>query len=98
MPDCAMATLTVSRLRDSAGVMRSITIEVDGRPSLKVRHGQTDQVNVGPGRHTVRARMDWCSSPELTFEGDTHVEVEYPFQSFLKLFRNTDTAISIRRI
>ena len=47
-------------------LLREYRIEVDGHPAATLRRGQTLSLNVSPGEHTVRARIDWTGSPELS--------------------------------
>lgn len=95
----AVSSLRVRRGRDTAGVLRRTIIDVDGEPVVRVRRGETVEVDIGPGKHTVRARMDWLSSPTLRVdvaENETvTVQVFHPFSSIRKLFKNTDSAILI---
>ena len=90
-----MTELTIKRLADSAGVWRRIKVEVDGELVARLRPKQSSSVFLSPGRHEVRAKMDWCSSPTVSIEGQATVEIEYPFASWRKLLRHTDEAIHI---
>lgn len=56
-------------------------------------------VDLEPGEHSVRARMDWQTSRTLQVrvqEGSTVlVKVEYPMSALGKLIRGADAAIRI---
>jgi hypothetical protein len=62
------ATLRVERAaapwRDR---LRPYRIVVDGETVGSVADGTTEEVSVAPGRHTLRLRIDWASSPEVEF-------------------------------
>ena len=78
-----------------------MAIDIDGKPSARVGHGKTVEVVVSPGQHSVRARMDWHTSPTLQVSvpaGETvNVRVNYPFSSIRKMLRRSDSAIEIER-
>jgi len=60
------ATIEVHRTTDDARDRgRSYRIEIDGRRVGKLRRGESAKYPVPPGRHTVRARIDWTGSPAL---------------------------------
>jgi hypothetical protein len=91
-----MTMLTITRTSDSAGLLRRMQIEVDNKTAARLRPNRTKTIEVGSGPHVVQARMDWCSSPTVVVDGDAHIEVEYPFSSITKLFRDTSNAIKIK--
>ena len=94
-----MSTLRVRRARDSAGIFRRIGIEVDGRRVGGVRHGATAEFPVEPGRHAVRARMDWHSSPvievDVAADATTELTVAYELSAIVSVFRRSGTAIRL---
>ncbi|GAA4614129.1 hypothetical protein GCM10023195_61560 [Actinoallomurus liliacearum] len=62
------------RFRD---VFRSYVIDVDGRPQGKLRPGEELSLDVLPGRHLIRARVDWSGSPpqEIIVAHDSQLSV-----------------------
>lgn len=62
--------------RDST---RSYRVDVDGNNCGKVPSNGSVSVDVEPGHHTVRARIDWTGSPDLDVEvlacEEVHVDV-----------------------
>jgi hypothetical protein len=66
---------------------RSYTAEVDGVDSGKVANGGTLEVELKPGPHRVRMKVDWCSSRELTVDGseDTRLHCAPGANPFLAL-------------
>lgn len=45
---------------------RSYGVHVDDRERGKVKHGESVDVQVEPGTHAVKMKVDWCRSRELT--------------------------------
>ncbi|KDN87690.1 hypothetical protein KCH_05450 [Kitasatospora cheerisanensis KCTC 2395] len=58
-------TLRVTRdptpVRDK---FRAYTLLVDDSPVATIRRGASVSVELAPGPHTVRLKIDWCASPE----------------------------------
>lgn len=61
----------------SRDMLRSYVIDLDGSPRGRLRPGAEISIDVLPGRHVVRARVDWTGSPqqELKVERDSVVRV-----------------------
>jgi hypothetical protein len=97
-----MSVLRVQRALDSAGVLRRIVVEVDGKAAARVGHDKTVEIAVAPGEHSVRAKMDWHGSRTIQVDvpaGETvSVRVSYSFASIRKLFSRTDSAIEIQAL
>jgi hypothetical protein len=50
-------------------------VYVDGSERGKLKHGESIDVQVEPGSHTVKMKVDWCRSREIAFnaaEGQTY--------------------------
>ncbi len=62
------ARLVLSRGDDSAGMMRSIRVTVDGEPVALLKPRTVAEVDVPPGRHRVRASMDWTTSRAMDLD------------------------------
>ena len=64
-----------------------------------VRGQRTVEFVVAPGRHSVRARMDWHASPQLEVdvpaEGTTDLAVAYELSAIRSVFRRSETAIRL---
>jgi hypothetical protein len=56
---------------------RSYRILIDGEERDRVKNGETVAVDVAPGPHVVRAKIDWAYSPELSVDvppgGEAHL-------------------------
>jgi hypothetical protein len=63
------AAITVTRTpaiwRDR---LRAYAIVVDGDAKGSIRGGETTTIEVDPGRHRVRTKIDWCRSADVEFE------------------------------
>ena len=82
------AVVTFRRLPFNFGTKRKLTVLIDGKPRVKLKHQQSDSIELPPGTHTFGASMDSCSAPPLTIDlsdGET-VTVECGAQDFLRAF------------
>jgi hypothetical protein len=90
----------VERPLDAAGILRRVVIEMDGLPLMRVGHGKSAEARIEPGRHAVRARMDWHSSRTLEVDiadGETAtVQVSYRFSSIRTVLQRSECAIHIQ--
>ena len=72
-----MPSITVTRpktvLRDRA---RRYKVLVDGAEAGHVGHGETTAIEVAPGPHEVRAKIDWCTTPAVMISGDAQLTVQ----------------------
>jgi hypothetical protein len=48
--------------------LRSYVVLIDGKRAGKIRQGATKDFLVQPGRHSLRLKIDWKGSDELTVE------------------------------
>lgn len=63
-----MPTVTITRSNEYLNRFRSIYVYIDGQKVGKVFNGETVSYEVPKGRHTVRAKIDWCGSKELILD------------------------------
>jgi hypothetical protein len=73
---------------------RAYRLEIDGEPVGEVRYGKEILVETRPGARTVRARIDWTGSEELTLdlvEGEAFsIRVEPSDGSTVESLQTTD--------
>ncbi|KWV30272.1 hypothetical protein AWV63_23935 [Micromonospora rifamycinica] len=62
----------VRRGHDLGGLLRRIQIEFDGVVVARLKQGESTMLQVSPGPHAFRARLDWLTSAPL----ELHVEEE----------------------
>lgn len=74
-----MTQLTINRSSEYVNKMRSIHIYIDGVKVGSVSDGKSQTFDITPGKHTVKAKIDWCGSQEKEIycsEGDhTHMNL-----------------------
>lgn len=63
-----MATIRIRRTNDYMNLMRDYRLYIDGQKIGAIGNGETKDFEVTGGHHTVIAKIDWCSSPDLSFE------------------------------
>ena len=63
-----MATIKIQRTNDYINAVRNYRLFIDGQKIGTLSNGQIIDFEIPSGRHSVVAKIDWCSSPEVTFE------------------------------
>ncbi|WP_282945723.1 hypothetical protein [Cellulomonas endometrii] len=96
------ARLLLSRGDDSAGMLRHIRVTVDGAEVARLKPLTALEVEVPPGRHRVRASMDWTTSPalELDLAPGERVEVRtgLPFSMIWRMVTAPRATLTIERV
>lgn len=59
------STLTITRKSGFNAAFRDVAILVDDEKVGVVGNGKSLEVAIAPGRHAIRARMDWIKSKPL---------------------------------
>ncbi len=97
-----MSELRLRRGADSAGVLRRMAVEVDGTVAARLRPQEETVVAVAPGRHVIRARMDWTRSAPMTVElqqGEViTVECKLGWRAFLGMVTRPGSALDLRQV
>ena len=65
-----MATISIQRRKEYINGARSYKIFIDGQKAGTIANGETRQFNTTAGQHTVTAKIDWCSSPDMVVNTD----------------------------
>lgn len=63
-----MAIIKIERSNEFTNRMREFIILIDGQQAGTIANGATKEFTVSPGQHRLAAKIDWCSSPELTID------------------------------
>ena len=63
-----MATIKIQRTSEYINLLRDYRLFIDGQKIGTIANGKTKEFEVTPGQHSIVAKIDWCSSPELTFD------------------------------
>ena len=72
------SVIRISRVTSYADRFRRYRILVDGVDRAQISAGQTIEIPVTAGEHSVVAKIDWCGSPtmKLTVDSDSVVSLE----------------------
>jgi hypothetical protein len=63
-----MATVKIRRTNDYINGIREYRLFIDGQKVGTIGNSQTKDFEISAGRHSIIAKIDWCSSKELSFE------------------------------
>lgn len=101
IPCAVVANLHVQRPHDGGGILRRLVVQVDGREVARLKQGESADILLPPGAHTVMGRMDWTSSPaldiDLAEDEPARVEVALPLSALWNMVKRPRSALSIRR-
>lgn len=67
-----MAFLKIQRTSEYNNRMRDFEIFIDGHPVGTLANGEAKAFETTAGPHMVTAKIDWCSSPDLSIETSDH--------------------------
>ena len=65
-----MATIKIHRTKEYNNKLRDFIILIDGKEIGKIANGESKDFEMLPGHHIINAKIDWCSSPELSIVTD----------------------------
>lgn len=63
-----MATIKIQRTSEYINLLRDYRLFIDGQKIGTIANGKTKEFEITSGQHSIVAKIDWCSSPELTFD------------------------------
>ena len=63
-----MATITIQRTSENFNRLRDFRIYIDGEKIGTIADGETKDFIIFSGQHSIVAKIDWCSSPEISFD------------------------------
>lgn len=63
-----MATIRLKRTSEYNNRMRDYKIFIDGQQVGTIANGETKDFHTTVGQHIVTAKIDWCSSPDISIE------------------------------
>ncbi|GIG36503.1 hypothetical protein [Cellulomonas pakistanensis] len=96
------ARLVLSRGDDSAGMLRRIRVTVDGEPVALLKPRTVAEVDVPPGRHRVRASMDWTTSRAMDLDlvpGErVEIRTRLPFSMIWRMVTAPGDTLTIERV
>jgi hypothetical protein len=62
-----MATIKIQRTSELNNRLRDYRIYIDGEKIGTIADGETKNFIISSGQHSIIAKIDWCSSPEISF-------------------------------
>ena len=71
-----MGKIILKRKSAFADRMRAYQIYLDGKKVGKIQNGDDWEWICEDGSHTLQLRIDWCTSPTLTFESNGDFECQ----------------------
>ena len=77
-----MPDLIIQRDSGYADSLRAYKLILNGNEIGAIRGGESKSFPVDPGRHTIQAKIDWCSSPPEEFVAE---DEPIAFEVFSKL-------------
>jgi hypothetical protein len=63
-----MATIRLKRTSEYNNRIRDYEIFIDGQQVGTIANGETKDFPTTEGQHTVTAKIDWCSSPNISVD------------------------------
>jgi len=76
-----MPKILIHRISEFENRARKIKIELDGKPVAKIKNGEKLKLDVPSGKHTIQAKIDWCSSNLLDLDVDDSSKIELALSS-----------------
>ena len=61
-----MATIIFKRTSEYNNIFRDYQLFLDGKKIGTIANGQTKEFETTSGQHNIVAKIDWCSSPEIS--------------------------------
>ncbi len=80
-----MGTIKIHRTKEFTNMMRNYQILIDGQLVGTIANGETKDFPVTAGSHTVKAKIDWCGSSDISITLGENETKEFKLQglSFL---------------
>jgi hypothetical protein len=63
-----MARIEIRRVDEFKDAVRAYQVELDGEIIGSLKRGELNGFDIQPGRHRLRLKIDWCSSPYVYLE------------------------------
>src|SRR5690554_4214 len=60
-----MATIKIKRTNEYKNRFRAVKILIDGKQIDTIANSETKEFTTAKGQHTIQAKIDWCSSPDI---------------------------------
>lgn len=72
-----MPKLSIQRTSEFENRARKINIEINGELVCKIKNGEHISLDIPSGKHSIQAKIDWCTSNrlELDVEDTSHLKI-----------------------
>jgi hypothetical protein len=77
-----MATIKLQRTSEYVNKLRDYQIYIDGKKIGTIANSETKEFETTNGQHSLVAKIDWCSSPEITFDLNNSQNKEFKIGGF----------------
>ncbi len=82
-----MTKIKITRVNEKINAQRTIAIYLDEELVGTIANGRSEEMSITPGKHTLRARIDWCGSVNLPFELLEGERKEFTLSAFVAATR-----------
>ena len=79
-----MASLTITRESGYADPLRAYKVVLNGERIGEIRNGETKEFSIGPGKHALSLKIDWCGSETVEFVVDREEKPAFQVKSSLR--------------
>lgn len=71
-----MTKIRIHRKREAINTLRNYQIIIDSKFIEEISNGETKEISVEKGIHSIKAKIDWCSSNTVEFKSETGDEID----------------------
>ncbi len=72
-----MGKIIINRSNEFSNYIRSVEIHLDDKKIGSIKNGESKTFEVAPGKHVLKAKIDWCTSNEIHLEIDLEETLRY---------------------
>jgi len=65
-----MSKINIQRTSEYVNRLRNLGVYIDDKKVGTVSNGETKEFEIPAGSHLICCKIDWCSSPQLSFKVD----------------------------
>jgi hypothetical protein len=76
--------LAITRDRGCADRLRAYKVVLNGESIGEIRNGETKEFPIGPGKHALSLKIDWCGSETVEFVVDQAEKPAFQVKSSLR--------------
>ena len=79
-----MGVLKIARLDEHTNRLRNIKLFLNNKETGTIANSAIKEFPVEPGRYSLYAKIDWCSSNKVDFEINSNETIKFDLSSFAK--------------